>query len=519
MGWKLNKFWPFGNRAAKAADAGRVAALEARLASLQARYDAAQTTADNRRHWAGADNLSADNANSPAVRTVLRNRCRYEAANNGYAKGIERTLANDVIGRGPRLQALTDDPAVNAAWEKAWSSWCKRVKLARKLRVMRMARQHDGEAFAELMTNPNLNGPVKLDLRLIEADQVASPWPMGSRGDPALRVDGLRLDEYDNVVGYFVLDAHPGSGHVAAAGGWREVPARDMIHWFSPDRPGQHRAIPEMTPSLELYGQLRRFTRATVLAAETAANMSVVMSTTSPPDGEAAEVPPMTEMEMAANMAVFAPEGWEPKQMRAEQPTTAYGPFKREIVSEAARPVSMPYNVAACDSSSYNYASGRLDHQTYFKATDVDQADCEEEVLDRILLAWMAEAVRVIETLASLSLESAAEELPAHQWFWPGHEHVDPAKEANAQATRLASHSTTLAAEYAREGKDWETELRQRAKEVHLCRELGLPIERPAGESNADDDEDDEADNQRRDQQSPPTERRRQPAGQTGEPQ
>jgi capsid protein len=53
-------------------------------------------------------------------------------------------------------------------------------------------------------------------------------------------------------------------------------------------------------------------------------------------------------------------------------------------------------------------------------------------------------------------------------------EHVDPAKEANAQATRLASNTTTLAAEFARQGKDWEVELRQRAKEKKLMAELGL---------------------------------------------
>jgi capsid protein len=51
---------------------------------------------------------------------------------------------------------------------------------------------------------------------------------------------------------------------------------------------------------------------------------------------------------------------------------------------------------------------------------------------------------------------------------------VDPAKEANAQATRLASHTTTLADEYARRGQDWETQLRQRAKEIALMQELGL---------------------------------------------
>jgi len=54
------------------------------------------------------------------------------------------------------------------------------------------------------------------------------------------------------------------------------------------------------------------------------------------------------------------------------------------------------------------------------------------------------------------------------------------AKEANAQATRLQSNTTTLAYEFARQGRDWESELRQRAKEVSLMRELGLTLDQPA---------------------------------------
>ena len=75
---------------------------------LRARYDAAQTTDANRRHWAGADGLSADAANTAEVRRILRNRARYEVANNAYARGIVLTLANDVIGTGPRLQMLSE---------------------------------------------------------------------------------------------------------------------------------------------------------------------------------------------------------------------------------------------------------------------------------------------------------------------------------------------------------------------------------------------------------------------------
>ncbi len=45
-------------------------------------YDAVQTTPENRRHWANADHMSANAANSPHVRREARSRARYEAANN-----------------------------------------------------------------------------------------------------------------------------------------------------------------------------------------------------------------------------------------------------------------------------------------------------------------------------------------------------------------------------------------------------------------------------------------------------
>jgi hypothetical protein len=40
----------------------------------------------------------------------------------------------------------------------------------------------------------------------------------------------------------------------------------------------------------------------------------------------------------------------------------------------------------------------------------------------------------------------------------------------------LANHTTTLADEYARRGQDWETQLRQRAKELALMTDLGLTV-------------------------------------------
>ena len=132
-----------------------------------------------------------------------------------------------------------------------------------------------------------------------------------------------------------------------------------------------------------------------------------------------------------------------------------------------------PFNIAAGNSSGYNYASGRLDHQTYYKSLRVDQAQLEATILDRILAAWFDEAV-LLDSYLPDGLGPIATWI--HQWFWDGVDHVDPQKEANAQATRLANHTTTLAHEYARQGRDWEEALRQRAKELALMNELGLAL-------------------------------------------
>lgn len=76
-------------------------------------------------------------------------------------------------------------------------------------------------------------------------------------------------------------------------------------------------------------------------------------------------------------------------------------------------------------------------------------------------------------------------------WFWDGQEHVDPAKEANAQEKRLLNKTTTLATEYARQGKDWETELRQIAKERTLMKELGID-DVPTADKDSKNDEGEE---------------------------
>ncbi len=471
----------------------------ARVRVLHARYDAAQTTPENRRHWANADHLSANSAASAEVRRTLRSRARYEVANNSYAKGIVLTLANYVVGTGPRLQMLTDDPEANRLIEREFSRWASGIGLAHKLRTMRIAQCESGECFGLLTSNPGVgrasppaSPPVTLDLRLIEADQVATPFGVLAPEEKA--VDGLVFDGFGNPIAYYVLRSHPGDPRAWRAGlnDYDLMLAESVVHLFRAERPGQSRGIPEITPALPLFAMLRRYTLAVLGAAEQAALPSGVIYTDAPADAEAAGVEPMDTVELDRGTWMTMPFGWKIGQVKAEQPTTVYGDFKHEVINEIARCLNMPFNIAAGNSSGYNYASGRLDHQAFFKAIRIDQNFLGDVVLDRVLHAWLNEAV-LVEGYLPQWLRKLGVDLP-HQWFWDGLEHVDPQKEATAQATRLTSNTTTLAAEYAKAGLDWESELRQRAREVALMRELGLNSQAAAPQPQSAEQQDQEED-------------------------
>lgn len=431
---------------------------------VKASFDSAQSGSQMASRFAYANNRAPDIDNNTQTRATIRNRARYEAQNSTYARGITLTIANDTIGTGPRLQVLTNNKGLNQQIERDFQRWSQAVGLPEKLRLARMAKAIDGEVLIELVTNMNINNPVKLDLALYEADYLVSPT---KEINSDKHYDGIDFDTYGNPTRYWLLDSHE------AVGGFSSIMAKpkphdasNVIHYFRPDRPGQRRGVSEIQSALELFNMLRCYTKSVLDAAETAANHAVLLYTQGLPDQEPDDVAPWYEESMTRNMMKALPYGWDARQLKPEQPTNTYKEFKNEIINEIARCLNVPFNVAALNSSDYNYASGRLDHQTYFRALEVETKFIESLILSKIYQLWIMEYgyVRGLNYASDFN----------YRWYWDGHPHVDPQKEANAQKTRLENMTTTLAEEYAAQGMDWETALEQLAAEKQKMKELGL---------------------------------------------
>jgi len=432
-----------------------------RRGMIRGRYDAAQSTNENANLWSGVDALSAASANNPNVRRIIRNRARYEVGNNSYATGIVKTLANDVIG--PRIQIqLGDNPDQQKA-ENDFQKWAKKIKLWAKLRTARRSKAIDGEVFAQMFTNPKLSCAVKLDIILIECDQIESWYTSINKEN---EIDGIRFDAYHNPIAYRLLKCHPGDYRSfntgKSAGTW--IDAKYMLHYFDADRPGQVRGVSEIVAPLSLFGQLRAYTVAVLETARRAAEISGVMQTDLLPDGGisgAASLEAGTIMDYERNTIIGLPEGYKYQGLKAEQPTNTYADFKKELITEIGRSINMPRNVAAGDSSGYNYASGRLDHQTYDRSIDVDRDGTETQMLDRIYPSWLADyAIR--ESLNMVQIESLSD--PA--WFYASRGHVDPKKEADADHVRKNDGLLTDKRYFASQGLDSKREKAAQIKEL-----------------------------------------------------
>lgn len=433
---------------------------------IRSAFDAAKNTLENRRHWKDADALDASSAMNPAVRERLRRRARYEMANNPIVSGIGDTLAGDVVGVGPGLQLEIDDHETGAAIEDRFHEWAEIVNLWEKSRVAEVALLDTGETFWKFFQNDALPSAVKLDVELIEADRVATPFKLAN--DPTV-IDGIKFDELGNRFGYWINKRHPGSTrHIGAIQDEFEFfEARHVIHDFKLKRAGQIRGIPDLTPSLGACAMLRRWVLAVLRAAEVVATLGAVLIETDLPAGTTAEIEALKAgegIELERGMATVLPHNTKAHQMKPEQPASTHEAFIRAGVREIARPISMPLNVALCDSSGYNYSSGRLDHQTYDRSVGIRQDRRATRVLSQTFLRFHGEAA-LIKGFYPQPARAPTLANPSHSWLWQERLHVDPEKVAKADEINLGNRTVSYRTVFGRGGKDYRREFRQIERE------------------------------------------------------
>lgn len=440
--------------------------------TVRAHYDNAQTGPGNAKHWADADELGPISSNTYAVRATLRKRARLERDNNPHLNALVKTWGHNFIGTGPRLQLQLGESGYESGRlvEQSFAAWAKSIDLAEKLRLMAEVRPIDGAAFGIMFDNPATPNPIKMDIRVLEDEQVTTPELQYQFNSTA--VDGMELDAYGNPTFYHVLKEHPGDGIAwGGMGDYDRVPAKFVLHWFRPSRPGQMRGVCELASSIGVGAQSRRYSAAVLTKAEVAANIAGVMETDTPADnGDAITTEIMEEIDFPRGALLTLPGGYKAKTFDNGNTTTGFGEYLAVQHSTLGRPLLMPRNLVTGDSSDFNFASGKIDQLPFYQSIWIERNRLAARVLDPLFKAWYVEARGV---------GLIPEDLPAlnewvWDWHWDGFASIDPVKDATAIEKRMALNLTTLSEECAADGKNWRDVIDQKAIERAYMRSKGI---------------------------------------------
>lgn len=438
------------------------------------RWNSANRTRLNRESWRSFTQNNTINQDLIDRRDLLVARSKWEAANNGFIRGMIETWVTDVVGdSGPSLQVQSDNPDFNEWLEQEWDAWWGRPDLNGQLTgpdfldLDERSACEQGESINQIVEDPRSEHPWPMALVAIDSNRLSNSVLAGFQGvgKDNVVILGVERTRQGRVEAYWVNDTIDG---VTISQTPRRIGAEQIIHLFEVIEADQARGVPRLAPILDVCAGLRSFDSETLTAARTAARFAALLES----QGTAALEPVDMDASADINEGEWAtvPPGWTIRQMQAQHPNTTYQMYSDERYREIGCAFGMPLMRLKLDSSKHNYSSARFDDQLYQRRVIKRRGVLSRNKLAR-LIAWMLRD-RLRETVPVKVPKGGVQFL----WSWQPFPHVDPLKEAQASLVRLASGTTTLADEIAVGGRDLESHIRVMARVYEAFDKAGVPI-------------------------------------------
>ncbi|PYF05029.1 lambda family phage portal protein [Rhodopseudomonas faecalis] len=484
-------------------------------------------------------NLYSAHAAYMGDRNPLAARVHDLVRNDGWTAGGVTRVVDTIIGAQFRLTSkpiarvlgIDDDAADELAnnIEAEFSMWAddpdcycdagRRNSFTGNLGLMFRHRLVDGEALAKIEWLPGRGGIYSTAVKVIDPDRLSNPH--NQIDTVSLRM-GIALGAHEEPIGYHIRMAHPGDAGVYNPNIWRwEYFAREttfgrrmMVHAFEAERAGQVRGISVLAPIIKKLRMLGRYDEAELQAAVINAVMAAIVE--SPFDHEqfAAALAGGDELSSyqtqrlgyydaspinlgGAKMA-FAFPGEKVTLTKPSHPNSVFEHFVRASLRNVASALGMSYEQLSMDWGQVNYSSARAALLEVWRGYTARRGHFVAQAVQPIYAAWLEEAIdkgRVKLPSGAPDFYAAKAAYCAARWIGPGRGWVDPLKEAQASAFRIASGLSTLERETAEAaGEDYLENLRQTARERKEIASLGMDWKQfrsqPGGAAPpADDDE------------------------------
>lgn len=488
--------------AAIAPGAARVAVGRAQTKSRTtqlSRYDAARQDRVRRVARSG----SADGDLLGDLKT-LREKSRSLIRDDAHAASAIRVLVENVVGSGirpqaaarPELTGMTQSQCDdwNTSVEQLWTEWAESNADANQCdtfdeltRLVYRTRLVDGETLAHRVPIDDQQRRIRTAWELLDADRLADPYTTPGSATRA----GVELGQHGQAVAYWVLPHHPDDFQFLVGKQLgSNVPERierikggfwNLLHVYRRDRPGQHRGLPVLTPSMPLFEHLHHYLDSEIIAAR--ANANVAMFVRRPLDTRDPDVSPFESDAgrdgelvyhefLEPGTIEYLNEGEEIQPYMPARPGSTFDAFVVRILRAICAALGLPYELVVKDVGGMNYSSARVALLEARRGFETEQSHLIATWLRPSWQTAIREAVINGQLPAHAGMVTNERAFLAARWIRAAWGWVDPTKEIDAARMACEANLSTPDIEASRAGLDVEDILEARARFFVRAREI-----------------------------------------------
>ncbi|TXI91909.1 MAG: phage portal protein [Neisseriales bacterium] len=424
------------------------------------------------------------NADSDLIvnRDTLVQRSRDLFMGSSLANGVLKDIAQNVAGGGLTLKSSINYEYLGISNEEAkalekkiefefdlWASksYCCDLEAGNSFYDMQtlvmLSVLLSGDVFIAMPLKERKNSIYDLKLKIIEADRIMDP----NNKEPNKNIlGGIELDDDGAPVAYYLVNQLPYAQNYGKIQPtlWKRIPAfgsktgrRNILHLFNVERPGQRRGIPILSPVMEMFKQLTRYTEAEIMSAIVASSFSVFIKKVNPTQATFDQVSQNAAQRMTGNVGqqTQAPSNYanyriEPglvMEMNPNEsieianptrPNTGYGDFVDSILKQVAVGLGLPQEYMLKNMNS-SYSASRAAIMLAWEMFNTRRKWLVREFCQPVYEEWLSEAVAKSRVnlpgfFDNLSIKAAWSRT---NWIGTNPIQIDPVKEVTAAKIRI----------------------------------------------------------------------------------
>jgi lambda family phage portal protein len=365
----------------------------------------------------------------------------------------------------------------------------------------------NGDSWAAIKYRlPRPGMPYALRIHLFEADRVLNPdtqafYSMGvisrNPNNGNRIVSGVEIDSDGAVVAYWICNKYPyDPTNLYETSKWVRVEAfnwetglPNILQICHDERPEQYRGVPYLAPVIEVLKQVSRYTEAELTAAIIKSFFTIFFEEQYPTGGTGIPVSEAlntqdkvsldaNDFELGPGTINALPPGYKANTVDGSRTLSTFEPFTNQLIKQIGAAIEMP-NEVLMKAFNSSYSASRAALLQAWSVFKMRREWFARDFNQPIYEIWLMEAVATgrIEAPGFFDDLIIQKAWCGSQWYGPVMGVLDPVKEAQGAALRIAHGLSTREKEAAEmTGTDWDQNIEQLAMEQKTMEGLGVMV-------------------------------------------